>query len=73
MHGKEKFELWKQYFHDLLDETGKAYANGANLDDTEKQVAKILVPKYAAKFDPDFPKSITANIAKAYQVIAFAN
>src|SRR5439155_3487468 len=22
MHGKEKFELWKQYFRDLLDETG---------------------------------------------------
>jgi cyclase len=73
MHGKEKFELWKQYFHDLLDETGKAYAGGATLEQAQKQVAKILVSKYAAKFDPAFPQSVTANVTKAYQVIGFAN
>jgi hypothetical protein len=73
MHGKEKFELWKQYFHDLLAETGQAYANGANLEEAKKQVTKVLLPKYAAKFDPDFPKNVTANITKAYQVIAFPN
>jgi cyclase len=73
MHGKEKFELWKQYFHDLLDETGKAYAGGATLEQAQKQVAKILVSKYAAKFDPAFPQSVTANVTKAYQVISFAN
>ncbi len=73
MHGKEKFELWKQYFHDLLDETGKAYASGASLEESQKQVAKILVSKYADKFDPAFPQSVMANIKKAYQVIAFAN
>jgi cyclase len=73
MHGKEKFELWKQYFRDLLAETGQAYASGASLEEAKKQVTKVLVAKYAAKFDPDFPKSITANITKAYQVIAFAN
>src|ERR1700733_10509957 len=73
MHGKEKFELWKQYFRDLLAETGQAYASGASLQEAQKQVAKILVPRYAAKFDPAFPQSVTANITKAYQVIAFAN
>jgi glyoxylase-like metal-dependent hydrolase (beta-lactamase superfamily II) len=73
MHGKEKFELWKQYFHDLLAETGQAYANGANLEEAKKQVSKVLLAKYAAKFDPDFPKNVTANITKAYQVIAFPN
>ena len=73
MHGREKFELWKQYFRDLLAETGQAYASGANLEETKKQVAKVLVAKYAAKFDPDFPKNVTANITKAYQVIAFPN
>lgn len=73
MHGREKFELWKQYFHDLLDETGKAYAGGATLEQAQKQVAKILVSKYAAQFDPAFPQSVTANITKAYQVIGFAN
>jgi glyoxylase-like metal-dependent hydrolase (beta-lactamase superfamily II) len=73
MHGKEKFELWKQYFQDLMDETGKSYANGATLEQAQKQVAKILVPKYSPKFPPDFPTSITPNITKAYQVIAMAN
>jgi cyclase len=73
MHGKEKFELWKQYFQDLLDETGKSYASGATLEQAQKQVAKILVPKYSSKFSPDFPTSITPNITKAYQVIAMAN
>ena len=73
MHGKEKFELWKQYFRDLLDETGQAYARGANLDDAQKQLTKVLIPKYADKFDPGFPKSVIGNIAKAYQVIAFMN
>ena len=73
MHGKEKFELWKQYFRDLLAETGQAYASGASLEEAKKQVTKVLVAKYAAKFDPDFAKSIIANVAKAYQVIGFAN
>ncbi len=71
MRGKERFELWKQYFHDLLDETAKAYARGASLDDAEKVVSKTLIAKYADKFDPGFPKSVIGNIAKAYQVIAF--
>jgi cyclase len=71
MRGKQRFELWKQYFRDLLDETAQAYARGASLDDAEKEVSKILVTKYADKFDPSFPQSVIGNIAKAYQVIAF--
>jgi cyclase len=73
MHGKEKFELWKQYFRDLLAETGQSYASGASLEEAKKQVTQVLVAKYAAKFDPDFPKSVVANVVKAYQVISFAN
>jgi len=72
MHGKQKFELWKQYFRDLMDETGQAYARGASLEDTEKEVGKTLTAKYADKFDPAFPQSVISNIAKAYQVMAFA-
>lgn len=71
MRGKQRFELWKQYFRDLLDETARAYARGASLDDAEKEVSKILVAKYADKFDPGFPQGVIGNIAKAYQVIAF--
>jgi cyclase len=71
MRGKERFELWKQYFRDLMDETAKAYAQGASLDEAERDVSKILRVKYVDKFDPRFPQSVIGNIAKAYQVIAF--
>lgn len=72
MHGKQKFELWKQYFRDLMDETAQAYAHGDSLEDAEKEVSKTLSAKYADKFDPGFPQSVISNVAKAYQVIAFA-
>ena len=72
MQGKEKFELWKQYFRDLLAETAQAYSEGATEEEAEKRVSKLLVSKYASKFDPTFPQRVFANVAKAYQVIAFA-
>jgi cyclase len=71
MRGKERFELWKHYFRDLMDEAAQAYARGASLEDAEKGVGKTLIAKYADRFDPGFPKSVIGNIAKAYQVIAF--
>jgi cyclase len=72
IEGKEKFELWKQYFRDLLDETARAYAEGAAQDQAEQRVSKLLIAKYASKFDPAFPQHVIANVTKAYQVIAFA-
>ena len=72
MQGKQKFEFWKQYFRDLLDETAQSYSAGASLEDAQKQVSKLLIAKYADKFDPGFPKSVIANVTKAYQVIAQA-
>jgi cyclase len=71
MHGKERFELWKQYFTDLMAETGKAYANGATLEQAQAQVSKVLIAKYASKFDEKFPHDVIPNVTKAYQVIAF--
>ena len=72
MRGKQMFELWKQYFSDLLDQTAAVYADGATLDQAKKRVSDYLVSKYAAKFDPKFPQSVGSNVTKAYQVIAFA-
>jgi cyclase len=69
--GKQRFELWKQYFRDLLDRTAAAYAEGATLDEAKKRVSEFLVTKYADKFDPRFAQNVGSNIAKAYQVIAF--
>ncbi|HLZ92033.1 MAG TPA: MBL fold metallo-hydrolase [Candidatus Acidoferrum sp.] len=71
MHGKQKSELWKEYFGDLMERTAAAYAEGASLEQAQKAVAEFLTKKYADKFDPAFPKSVTANVTKAYQVIAF--
>jgi cyclase len=71
MHGKLRFELWKEYFQDLMDRTVAAYSEGASLDRAQKSVAEFLLKKYADRFDPNFPKSVTANVTKAYQVVAF--
>jgi glyoxylase-like metal-dependent hydrolase (beta-lactamase superfamily II) len=73
IEGKERFELWKQYFRDLLGETAQAYSEGASEEEAEKRVSKLLTAKYAAKFDPAFPQRVIANVVKAYQVIAFAH
>jgi len=70
MHGKEKFELWKAYFGDLMEQTAQVYADGATLEEAQKKVSAWLVAKYADKFDPAFPRSVGANVAKAYQVVA---
>jgi len=71
MHGKLRFELWKSYFRDLMDRTATVYAEGATLEQAQKSVSDFLTKKYADKFDPNFPKSVAANVTKAYQVIAF--
>jgi glyoxylase-like metal-dependent hydrolase (beta-lactamase superfamily II) len=71
MHGKVRFELWKQYFQDLMERTAAAYAEGASLERIQKSVTDFLTKKYADRFDPNFSKSVTANVTKAYQIIAF--
>jgi len=72
MQGKQKFELWKQYFRDLMDHTAAAYGDGTSLEEAKKRVSELLISKYADKFDPNFPRSVGSNVAKAYQVIAIA-
>jgi cyclase len=68
MRGKQKFELWKQYFRDLLERTTAAYVEGATQDEAKKSVSDFLTAKYADKFD-HFPQNVATNVAKAYQVI----
>lgn len=71
MHGKQKFDLWKQYFSALMDQTAAAYSDGATLEQAQKRVSESLIKGYADKFDPAFPQSVIPNVTKAYQVIAF--
>jgi cyclase len=71
MHGKLRFELWKAYFHDLMDRTAAVYSEGATLEEAKKSVSDFLIKKYAPQFDPKFPHDVAANVTKAYQVVAF--
>jgi cyclase len=68
MRGKQKFELWKQYFRDLLESTTAAYVEGATMEEAKKRVSEFLTTKYADKFD-HFPQNVAGDVAKAYQVI----
>lgn len=68
IHGKQKFELWKQYFRDLLESTTAAYVEGATMEEAKKRVSEFLTARYADKFE-HFPQNVAGNVAKAYQVI----
>ena len=54
-----------------MDQTSAAYAAGASLDEARKKVSAALAAKYASQFTATFPQDVGANVAKAYQVIAF--
>lgn len=69
MQGKQKFEVWKEFFHDLLDQTATAYAEGASMEEAKRRVSESLAAKYADKLD-HFPQNVAGDVAKAYQVIS---
>jgi glyoxylase-like metal-dependent hydrolase (beta-lactamase superfamily II) len=72
IRGKGHFQMWEQYFRDLMAETAAAYAQGARLEETRKRVAAALVPKYTGKMPETFPQDVVGNIEKAYRVVSGA-
>ncbi|MFB3921004.1 MAG: MBL fold metallo-hydrolase [Terriglobia bacterium] len=70
MRGKGQFQMWEQYFRDLLSETGSAYAEGASMTETVKRVSGVLVPKYSSNMPATFPQDVVGNIQKAYRVVS---
>jgi glyoxylase-like metal-dependent hydrolase (beta-lactamase superfamily II) len=72
LRGKAAFELWKQYFTDLLAEAGPAYAAGGTLDDFRKRMIPVLLTKYAGKFPARFPQTVIVDVEKVYRVIGGA-
>jgi cyclase len=72
MRGKGQFQMWEQYFQDLLAETAAAYAQGATLEEARQRVAAVLVPKYTGKMPATFPQDVVGNIEKAYRVVSGA-
>jgi len=68
MRGKERFELWKEFFRDLLARTAAAFAEGATQDEATHRVSEALTPIYSERL-PHFPQNIAGDVAKAYQVV----
>jgi cyclase len=70
IRGKGQYQMWEQYFRELLAETAAAYAQGATLEEACRRVAAALVPKYTGKMPETFPQDVVANIEKAYRVVS---
>jgi len=67
MPGKQQFELWKEYYGDLLGETERAYTQGATQEEAKSRVEHWLVAKYADKFYPrssQYPNAAKAQCQK---------
>ncbi len=69
MQGKQRFAQMREYFRDLVDETAKARFAGANLEDAQKQVGKVLVEKYTGLFGSGFASAVNGHIARAYETL----
>jgi CheY-like chemotaxis protein len=52
MQDTQKFELWKEYYGDLMRETEQAYTQGATQQEATNRVEHWLFAKYADKFYP---------------------
>jgi DNA-binding response OmpR family regulator len=52
MQDKRKFELWREYYEDLIRETEQAYTQGATQQEANNRVEHWLFAKYADKFYP---------------------
>jgi cyclase len=70
MRGKAMFQMWEQYFTDLIAETTNAYTSGASMADTVRRVTSALTPKYGSKMPPTFPGDVVENIQKVYRVVS---
>lgn len=71
LRGKETFELWKEYFTDLMAQAADAVASGATLDQTRQRLIPALEAKYANRFPPGlFADSVTSNVERAYRAVS---
>ena len=72
LHGKATFEVWKQYFNDLITEAAHSYAMGESLDAARKRVAPLLAAKYSDKFPRRFSETVVSDVEKAYRFVSGA-
>jgi hypothetical protein len=69
LSGKDRFDLWRKYFADLLAETAASVATGASLEDVKSRVMPVLLTKYGPQFPSDFSKTVVGNVETAYRVM----
>jgi glyoxylase-like metal-dependent hydrolase (beta-lactamase superfamily II) len=72
LHGKATFELWKNYFHDLIVEAAHSYASGDSIDAARKRIAPSMLLEYRDKFPKRFSDTVTSDIEKAYRFVSGA-
>lgn len=70
MRGKSMFQMWQQYFADLIAETTAAYTSGATMQQAVTRVSAALVPKYTGKMPSTFKDDVVENIQKVYRVVS---
>lgn len=69
LQGKQTFDLWRRYFNELLSETTRAAAQGANLEDVKNRIIPSLLQQFGTQFPADFSKTVVANVETAYRVV----
>jgi len=72
LHGKERFDLWKSYFNELLEETAHSYGAGESLDAARKRLVPVFSEKYGEKFPKRFSETVTSDVEKAYRFVSGA-
>ncbi len=72
LHDRTAFDLWKQYFSELLEESAKAYAAGESLDAARKQLVPAFLQKYGSKFPKRYSETVVSDVEKAYRVVSGA-
>ncbi len=72
MYGKAMFEVWKQFFTDLMAGVAKVSAAGGTLAEARQGLAPALIAKYGQKFESipaPFSQTVYANIDIAFRIV----
>jgi cyclase len=67
--GKGPCQLWADYLTDLMQETERASASEATLDQVKARVIPILKDRFASRFSPKLMSRIEGNVEKAFEVV----
>lgn len=72
LHDRARFDLWKQYFNDLLQETAQSLASGESREAARKRLTPVLLQRYGDQFPRRFSDTVGDDIDKAYRTVSGA-